>query len=178
MVVLHVTRANLINIHVLAHHFDLRRVHHFADREQAEFIGGFAHQFQARFTHALKCVGRSARFEGARAQNLSASFGDGFGNSHHLFARFNRTWSCCDHHIRAADFDAAAQVNHRPFRFELPAREFEGLRDAHNFAHAFQQLKIAMIKSRCTPTAPSTVCEAPVERCTSKPCAISLSITF
>src|SRR5262249_13137489 len=43
VIVLHVARADLVNVHVLAHHFDLRRVHDFADGEQAELVGGLAH---------------------------------------------------------------------------------------------------------------------------------------
>ena len=71
MIILHVARADLKNIDVLAHHLNLRRVHHFADDEQTEFVGGFAHQLQAFFAHALKGIGRSARLEGAaRAEFL------------------------------------------------------------------------------------------------------------
>ena len=43
MIILHVACADLINVDVLAHHLDLRRVHHFADGEQTEPVGGFTH---------------------------------------------------------------------------------------------------------------------------------------
>ncbi len=56
MVILHIARADLIDVNVVAHHFHLRWVHHFADGEQAKFIGGLAHQFQTGLAHSLECV--------------------------------------------------------------------------------------------------------------------------
>src|ERR1700757_311197 len=44
-IVLHVAGAYLEHVHVVAHHLDLRRVHHFADDEQFEFVSGVAHEF-------------------------------------------------------------------------------------------------------------------------------------
>jgi len=43
-------------------------------------------------------------------------------------------------------FYAAAEIDDGAFRLELAAGELEGLRDAHDFAHAFEQLEIAMIE--------------------------------
>ncbi len=56
MVVLHVARADLEDVDVAAHHLNLRRVHHFADGEELKFFGGFVHQLQAFFAHALEGV--------------------------------------------------------------------------------------------------------------------------
>ena len=56
MVVLHVARAHLKDVDIVAHHLNLRRVHYFADGEKLEFFGGFFHEFQAFFAHALKSV--------------------------------------------------------------------------------------------------------------------------
>ena len=130
----------------MTHHFDLRRVHHFADREQAEFISSFAHQFQARFAHSLKCIRRGARLERSRAQNLCAGFGNRFCHRVDLFAGFHRTRTGGNNDFGATDFYAAPQIDNCAFGFELPAGKFEGLRNAHDFAHTFQQLKIAMIE--------------------------------
>ena len=47
VIVLHVARADLQHVDVGQHDFDLRRVHHFADDEQAVFVGRVAHQLQA-----------------------------------------------------------------------------------------------------------------------------------
>ena len=146
MIILHVARADLIDVHVVAHHFHLRRVHHFADGEQAEFVGGFTHQFQAGLAHALKRIGRGAWLECAGTQNFCAGFGDRFGDGLNLFARFDGTRTGGDDHIGAADFYAAAKIDDGAFRFELSAGQFERLGDAHDFAHALQQLKVAMIE--------------------------------
>src|SRR5216684_603698 len=56
IVVLHVARADLKDVHVTHHHLNLRRVHYFADGEEAEFVGGFAQELEARFAHALERV--------------------------------------------------------------------------------------------------------------------------
>src|SRR2546423_611263 len=74
MIILHVARADLKNIHIAEHHLDLRRVHDFADGEELEFLGGLAHKLEALLTHALEGVGRSAGFEGAGAENFGACF--------------------------------------------------------------------------------------------------------
>ena len=60
MIVLHIARADLQNIHVADHHLNLRSVHDFAHAKEAEFFGGLTHKFQALFAHALKRVGRCA----------------------------------------------------------------------------------------------------------------------
>src|SRR5882724_3459438 len=146
VVVLHVACANLVDVNVAAHHFDLRRVHHFADGEQSEFIGCFAHQFQTWFAHSLKRVRRSTRLERSPAQNFCAGFRHVLCDGVNLFARFHRTRSGSDHNFGPADFYAASKIDNRAFRLELPAGKFERLRDAHDFAHAFQQFKIAMIE--------------------------------
>src|SRR5215475_309087 len=85
-IVLHVSRPNLIDVHVLTHHFDLPEIHHLADSEQAELVGGFAHQLQALFAESLECIGRSARLERSGTQNLRSCLGYGFRNGLHLLA--------------------------------------------------------------------------------------------
>src|SRR5712692_11139890 len=75
-VVLHVARADLEDVHVTQHHLNLRGVHHFADGEEAEFVGGFAHELEPRLSHALKGVRRCAWFESASAQDLCSGLGD------------------------------------------------------------------------------------------------------
>src|SRR5437762_13649331 len=40
IVVLHAARADLEDVDVTQHHLNLRCVHHFADGEEAEFVGG------------------------------------------------------------------------------------------------------------------------------------------
>src|SRR5215470_7604108 len=45
-IILHVASADLIDVHVVAHHFDLGGVHNFTDGEKAELVGGFSHHFK------------------------------------------------------------------------------------------------------------------------------------
>src|SRR5207253_5091289 len=92
VVVLHVTRADLEDVDVAQHHRNLRSVHHFADGEEAELVGGLAHQLEARLAHALERVRRSARLERAAAQDLRAGLGNAFRNRMNLLTRFDRTW--------------------------------------------------------------------------------------
>src|SRR5216683_99189 len=146
VVVLHVARADLEDVDVTHHHLNLRRVHHFADGKEAEFVGGLAHKLEARFTHALEGVGRSARLEGAGAQDFCASFCDAFSDGVDLLAGFHRAGTSGNDDLRAADFDAAAEIDDGAFGLELAAGEFERLGNAHDFAHAVEQFEVAMIE--------------------------------
>ena len=121
IVVLHVARAHLEHVHIGKHHLNLRRVHHFADSRQAELVGGLAHELQAGLAHALKSVGRSARLESAATKDFRARFRDALRDLKNLLARFDRAGAGCDHHFRAADFDATAKIDDGSFRAELPA---------------------------------------------------------
>src|SRR6266852_8769469 len=145
-VVLHVARADLEDVHVRHHHLNLRGVHHFADSEEAEFRGCFAHQLEARFTHSLKGIRRSARLERAAAKNFCPGFGNRLRHRKDLLAGFDRTGAGGNDNFRAADFDAAAKIDDGAFGPELAAGEFEQLRDAHDFAHAVEQFEVAMIE--------------------------------
>src|SRR6266404_196772 len=146
IVVLHVARANLKNVHVTQHHLNLRRVHHFADGEEAKFVRGFAHELEARFPHALESVRRSPRLKGATAQDFCACFGDAFRDGKDLFARFDRARASGNGHFRAADLDAAAKIDDGAFRLELAAGEFKRLGDAHDLTHAVQQFEVTVIE--------------------------------
>ena len=59
-IVLHVARSNLKDVHVSAHHLDLRRIHHLADNEKVELVRGFANQLHpfrpCLGTHKVKCA--------------------------------------------------------------------------------------------------------------------------
>src|SRR5438045_9094761 len=107
MVVLHVARTNLKNIHVAEHHLDLRWVHDFADGEELEFLGGFTHELEALFSHALEGVRGGARLESSGAKNFGSSFSDGFGDGLDLVTRLDGAGPRGDDHFIAADFQAA-----------------------------------------------------------------------
>src|SRR5437762_5257763 len=139
VVVLHVARANLEDVNVAHHHLDLRRVHHFANGKEAEFVGGFAHELEARFTHALEGVRRSARLESAAAQDLCAGLGDAFSDGKNLFARFDRAGAGGDYDFRAADANTPAEIDEGALGLELAAGELERLGDAHDLADAVEQ---------------------------------------
>src|SRR4029077_13483210 len=145
-IVLHVARADLKNIDVLAHHLDLREVHHFADDEQLEFVGGLADQLKAFFAQALEGVRRRARLERSGAQDSGASLGYRLRNRVNLLWRFHGARSCGHNNFVTTDFDAAAQVDDRALRFELAAGEFKRLRDPHHLADTFEKFKVAMIE--------------------------------
>src|SRR5271163_4541194 len=107
-VVLHVASAYLEDVYILQHHLDLRGVHDFADGEEAEFVGGFAHELEAGFAHALKGVWRCARLESARAKDFCAGFRDAFGDRENLLAGFDGARARGYDHFVAADFYAAS----------------------------------------------------------------------
>ncbi len=107
---------------------------------------GLAHELETFFAHALEGVGRSARLEGAGAQDFCSSFGNGFGDGEDLFARFDGAGAGGDDDLVAADFYPSAKVDDGAFGLELAAGELEGLGDAHDFAHAVEELEIAMIE--------------------------------
>src|SRR5882757_8125013 len=86
MVILHIARADLENVHVAVHHLDLRGVHDFADGEEIEFLRGLAHELQALFAHALESVGRRAWLESAGAEDFCSGFGYRFGDGENLLA--------------------------------------------------------------------------------------------
>ncbi len=146
IVVLHVARADLEDVHVIHHHLNLRRVHHLADGEEAKFVRGFAHKLEARFSHPLEGIRRSTRLESPAAKDLRTGFGNALGDGKNLFTRFDRARSGRNNDFRAADFYAAAKIDDGAFRPELAAGEFEWLGDAHDFAHAVQQFEVAMIE--------------------------------
>src|SRR5258708_5683683 len=117
-IVLHVARAHLEYINVSAHHLDLRGIHHFADDEEAEFVGSFAHQLQALFAHTLERIQRSARLERAGAHDFGPGFGNGFGNGKDLLPRFDPTRAGGDDHFGATNFHASAQIDYRALWFK------------------------------------------------------------
>jgi len=112
------------------------------DREGHGEVG----ELEAGLAESLKGVGRGTRLEGARTENFCAGFGDAFGDGKNLFARFDGTRASGDDDFVAADFYATAKIDDGAFRLELAARELERLRDAHDFAHAFEKLEIAVIE--------------------------------
>ena len=63
-----------------------------------------------------------------------------------LFARFDGARASGDDHFGAADAHASAKIDDRAFGLERAAGELEGLRDAHDFAHAFEKFDVAVIK--------------------------------
>jgi hypothetical protein len=72
--------------------------------------------------------------------------GNTAGDGKDLFAGLYRAGAGGDDNFWAADFHAAAKIDDGALRLELAAGELEGLRDAHDFAHAFEQLEITMIE--------------------------------
>src|SRR5947207_1165184 len=146
IVILHVARADLEDVDITHHHLDLRSVHHFADGEEAEFVGGFAHDLEARFTQALKGVRRSARLEGAAAQDLRAGLGDACGNGMDLLAGFDRTGAGGDDHFRAADANTPAEIDDGTFGLKLAAGKFERLSNTHDLAHPVEQFEVEVIE--------------------------------
>src|SRR5207245_10281848 len=63
-----------------------------------------------------------------------------------LFAGFDGARTGGDHNFRAAHFYTAAEIDDGALGFELAAGELEGLRDAHDFAHAVEQFEVAMVE--------------------------------
>src|SRR5262249_2058658 len=101
---------------------------------------------KAGLAQSLKSVRRCAGLEGAATKNFCAGFGDAASNGENLLAGFDRARPGSNHDFRSADFDATSQIDDGAFGSELAAGELEWLRDAHDFAHTFEQLEVAMIE--------------------------------
>ena len=129
--ILHVARADLHHVGIVRDQIDVAIAHHFGDDRQAGGFLGLLQQLQAFFFHALEIVGRSARLEGAAAQELGAGFGDRFGGAHDLVFAFDGARPGDDDEFVAANFRAV----HLDARFALAkflADELVGRGDAHD----------------------------------------------
>ena len=105
--VLHVARADLEDVHVLEHERNLRRIHHFADDDEAVFIGGGAHDLQALFAHALEAIGRAAGLEGTAPEHLATGVRDDGRGALNLILVFDAARSAHGDDFVAADSDFA-----------------------------------------------------------------------
>ena len=130
----------------VAHHLDLRRVHHFTDDEEIVFISGLAHDLQPFFAEALKRIRRGAWFEGSGAHDFCARLGNRFCHCIDLFGGFDGAGTRSNDQFVATDGDAASEIDDGTLRLELTAGEFEGLRDAYDFADTFEKFEVAMIE--------------------------------
>ena len=91
---------------------------------------GLLQQLQAVEFHALEIVGRSARLEGAAAQDLGAGRGHRFGGLHDLLLGLHRARARHDDELVAADFDAV-DAHLRALLLEFLADELVGRGDPH-----------------------------------------------
>ena len=109
--VLHVARAHLEHIGVLADQVHVFRAHDLGyDRETGEFTS-FAQNFQCLNPQALKLVGRSARLVGSAAKHGSARALYTFRRLQQLLARLDRAGPGNDDHFRSTDL-YAANIDH------------------------------------------------------------------
>src|SRR5262249_61441976 len=89
---------------------------------------------------------RSARVEGSGTEVFRAGLGDSFRDGVDLFVGLDRAWAGGDDNFGPADFYTAAEIDDRTLRFKGAAGEFEGLRDAHDFADAGGQFEVTGIE--------------------------------
>src|SRR5207244_3818018 len=119
-------------------------LHHLGYRGQFEFIARRAQELQAFDAHALKRVGRGARFVGAAAQHARTGARNAFCRLEELRLALDRARAGHDDDFAAADLDAAG-IDDRLLAPECPAGEFVRLTDPHHFLHAVVELELAGI---------------------------------
>src|SRR5579859_3298502 len=107
-VVLHVARADLQNVGVLAYHIYIGRRHDLGNDRHAEGVTGLRQQFQAILAHTAKTIGRCRGLESATAQDHRAVFAHRFGSGHQLLLALYRAWT--GHHDDRAASDTRYTV--------------------------------------------------------------------
>src|ERR1700730_2047261 len=132
VLILHVPRSYLQDVAVRLHHFDLRRVHYFADDEKAVVLSRLSQQFQALLAESLEAVGRRARFERSSSQQPRARPSHPRGNVGDLRRRLDRTWPRRHYDILSPDRDAFAQIEDRPLRPAASRGQLEWMGDRDN----------------------------------------------
>ena len=148
VVVLHVARAHLQDVHQLRHQRNLGVVHHLADDQQAVPVSSCAQPLQRRLAQALEAVRGGTRFEGATPQNLCSVAADGLGDGQDLLAALHRARPRHHYHFVAADLHVFPHLHHRAFGAKLPVGELVGGGNAMDLPHAFEQFDVASVKGQ------------------------------
>ena len=157
VVVLHVARADLQDVDILQHPFDLRDLHHLGDRGHVVLVAGRAQQLQSFDAHPLKRVRRRARLVRAAAQDARAGSRDAARGLEQLLLVLDRARAGHDHDVVAADLHAA-RLDDRLLALERAAGEFVRLADAHRLPARRRTLRTRADRSLATsPTTPRTV---------------------
>ena len=136
-VVLHVARANLEDVGVLGHEGNLGGGHDLGDDEHPGGVGRLAQQLQPGLAHALKSVGRRARFEGSSPQHRRPGGSYRVRDVHDLLAALDRAGSGHHHNLVAAD-TYPVECNHRIVGVELATGKFVGLENADHILDTLQ----------------------------------------
>ena len=135
--VLHVARADLVDVGVLADDLDVVLVDDFRDDLEAFFIGYLAQHLEALFSQALEVVRARARLERAAAQEFRAARLDRLGGLAQLLNALDRARACHDDDFLTADLDAV-DIDNRVLRMEVATDELVFLRDAHGLLDALE----------------------------------------
>src|SRR5262245_61560231 len=137
--VLHVARADLVDVGVLVDHLDLTEIHHLGDQLHALGGGRVAEQAQPLLAEPLEAVRRAPRLERATAEALGAGAPHRRGGRAHLLLVLGRARAGHDDHLVAADADVA-DGDHGVVRLEGPARQLVRRRDAQHLVDTLEHL--------------------------------------
>ena len=88
-VVLHVACADLQNVGILGDHGNVVLRHDLGHDSQTTLFARTGQHLETLKAMSLKCIGRTARLEGATAQNAGAGATDMVGGGHQLEFSFN-----------------------------------------------------------------------------------------
>ncbi|CDB30272.1 unknown [Firmicutes bacterium CAG:137] len=149
VVVLHVSRANLQDVHLFKQG-ELVDAHHLCDDGKPSFPFGLHQHLDALSPKPLKGVGGSPGFEGASPQNLGACCLDGFGDPQDLLRTFHGAGAGNEAEAAAANPDLGArQRDDRVLGPEFPAAALEGLRYPLYLLHNLQTGQQLYVHSAC-----------------------------
>jgi len=147
-IILHVARADLDDVGPLFDEVERFVVDGFGDDAEAVVAADLVKDFQAGEAESLEGVGRSARLEGAAAEEADTGGLELFGDSEALLFGFNGAGAGGDGEMRAADEDVSrgsGDADDGGFGFDFERNEFIRLGDGNTFddaGHGFEDAEV------------------------------------
>ncbi len=149
--VLHVTGADLDDVHRLLEHGKLVGTHQLSDDGHAGGVLGVQQQTNALHSFALKRVGRGAGLVGAPPHGAGSGGLYRLGHPHHLALALYRAGTGDHYQFVSADGHAAAHIDYRVVRVVFAVGLFVGFGHTHNPVHPVQLGQVLLIQPAGVP---------------------------